>query len=97
MFNVNEYFDGKVKSIGFGEAEGKATVGVMAAGNYEFGTDTIELMTLVAGEWDILLPGETEWKSFDVGETFTVAKGEKFKLNVKVDSAYLCEYKTTID
>lgn len=93
MFNVNEYFEGKVKSIGFNAPDGKATVGVMAAGDYEFGTDTIELMTLVAGEWDILLPGETEWKSFDVDETFTVAKGEKFKLNVKTDSAYLCEYK----
>ena len=93
MFNVNEYFEGKVKSIGFNAPDGKATVGVMAAGDYEFGTDTVELMTLVAGEWDILLPGETEWQSFDVGETFTVAKGEKFKLNVKTDSAYLCEYK----
>lgn len=93
MFNVNEYFEGKVKSIGFNAPDGKATVGVMAAGEYEFGTDTIELMTLVAGAWDILLPGETEWQSFDVGETFTVAKGEKFKLNVKTDSAYLCEYK----
>ncbi|MFC1467790.1 pyrimidine/purine nucleoside phosphorylase [Verrucomicrobiota bacterium] len=93
MFNVNEYFEGKVKSIGFNAPDGKATVGVMAAGDYEFGTDTIELMTLVAGEWDILLPGETEWKSFDVGETFTVEKGQKFKLKVKSDSAYLCEYK----
>lgn len=93
MFNVNEYFEGNVKSIGFTAPSSKASVGVMAAGEYEFGTATIELMTLVAGEWDILLPGATEWQSFDVGETFTVAKDEKFKLNVKTDSAYLCEYK----
>ena len=92
MFNVNEYFDGKVKSIGFSAPKGRATVGVMAAGEYEFGTDTIELMTLVAGEWEILLPNATEWQNFEVGETFEVAKGEKFKLIVKTDSAYLCEY-----
>ena len=38
MFKVNEYFDGTVKSIAFGTAEGPATIGVMAPGEYEFGT-----------------------------------------------------------
>ena len=28
MFKVNEYFDGTVKSIAFGTAEGPATIGV---------------------------------------------------------------------
>ena len=37
MFKVNEYFDGTVKSIAFGTAEGPATIGVMAPGEYEFG------------------------------------------------------------
>ena len=32
MFNVNEYFDGKVKSLGFENKEGAVTIGVMAAG-----------------------------------------------------------------
>lgn len=35
MFKVNEYFDGTVKSIAFGTAEGPATIGVMAPGEYE--------------------------------------------------------------
>ena len=34
MFKVNEYFDGTVKSIAFTQAEGKATIGVMAPGKY---------------------------------------------------------------
>lgn len=93
MFNVNEYFDGNVKSIGLENTEGKSTVGVMAKGEYEFGTSTIELMTLISGSWDILLPGEAEWKNYAVGETFEVAKDQKFKLIVKEDSAYLCQYK----
>ena len=38
MFKVNEYFDGKVKSIGFKTSEAPATVGVMAPWHYEFGT-----------------------------------------------------------
>lgn len=36
MFNTNEYFDGKVKSIAFESGEGRATIGAMAAGEYEF-------------------------------------------------------------
>ena len=36
MLKVNEYFDGKVKSIGFANAGGNATVGVMAPGEYQF-------------------------------------------------------------
>jgi len=34
MLDVNEYFDGKVKSIGFQTETLRATVGVMAPGNY---------------------------------------------------------------
>ena len=49
MFKVNEYFDGTVKSIGFTMAEGPATIGVMAPGEYEFGTAQLEVMHVVAG------------------------------------------------
>jgi uncharacterized protein YaiE (UPF0345 family) len=31
MFKINEYFDGKVASIGFQQPDGTATVGVMAS------------------------------------------------------------------
>ena len=33
MFNVNEYFAGKVKSLSFQSDENKATLGVIAAVN----------------------------------------------------------------
>ena len=45
MFKVNEYFDGKVKSLAFKTADGPATIGVMAPGEYEYGTSTVEIMT----------------------------------------------------
>ena len=41
MFKVNEYFEGKVTSLGFNNKEGAVTIGVMAAGEYEFGTSTV--------------------------------------------------------
>ncbi len=53
MFKTNQYFDGKVVSIGLESAEGTATVGVMQAGEYEFGTGSIEVMTVISGELTI--------------------------------------------
>ena len=56
MFKVNEYFDGTVKSIAFGTAEGPATIGVMAPGEYEFGTAQREIMHVVSGALTVKLP-----------------------------------------
>ena len=58
MFKVNEYFDGTVKSIAFDMTEGPATIGVMAPGEYEFGTAQLEVMHVVAGSLDVKLPGK---------------------------------------
>lgn len=92
MLKVNEYFDGKVKSIGFQTATLPATVGVMAPGDYEFGTSQKEVMTVVSGALTVKLPGAAEWKTFNAGDAFIVAANEKFQLKVAVDTAYLCTY-----
>ena len=93
MFKTNQYFDGKVVSIGLESAEGTATVGVMAAGEYEFGTATIEIMTVISGTLSILQPGETEWKTYNKFESFEVAKDVKFRVKCTEDTPYLCLYK----
>jgi len=93
MFKVNEYFDGKVKSLAFRTADGPATVGVMAPGEYEFGTSTVEIMTVVSGALTVKLPGSTDWKEFGAGTSFTVEAGRKFQLKVGADAAYLCLYR----
>lgn len=93
MFKTNQYFDGKVVSIGLESAEGTATVGVMAAGEYEFGTATIEIMTIISGTLSILQPGETEWKTYNKFESFEVAKDVKFRVKCTEDTPYLCLYK----
>ena len=93
MFNTNEYFDGKVKSIAFEPKEGRATIGVMAAGEYEFGTATIEHMTVTSGEMNVLLPGENSWKCYKPFETFIVEKDVTFKVKVACDTSYRCLYK----
>jgi len=92
MFKVNEYFDGKVKSIAFQSASGAATVGVMAEGEYEFGTSTKEYMTVTSGKLTVMLPGDSNWKEFNAGETFIVEKDKKFKVKASPATAYLCVY-----
>lgn len=93
MFKVNEYFDGTVKSIGFTMAEGPATIGVMAPGEYEFGTSQLEVMHVIAGALSVKLPGSERWEDFTGGSQFTVPANSKFQLKVTQDSAYLCEYR----
>ena len=93
MFKVNEYFEGKVKSIGFTTKEGPATVGVMAEGEYEFGTSSKEYMTVISGKLTVKLPGETEWKTFGKNEMFSVDSNQKFQVRVENDTSYICLYK----
>lgn len=93
MFNVNEYFDGKVKSLAFENNAGPQTVGVMAPGEYEFGTSTIEIMTVVSGILTVQLPGSSDWKTYIPGDSFEVEKDVKFKVKIEEPSSYLCLYK----
>ncbi|HPS21030.1 MAG TPA: pyrimidine/purine nucleoside phosphorylase [Candidatus Omnitrophota bacterium] len=92
MVKVNEYFDGKVKSMVVNSSEGKKTVGVMEAGEYEFTTSSEETMLVVDGVIKVILPGEEEWDEFGAGSSFTVPADSKFKVQVDQDTAYLCKY-----
>jgi purine/pyrimidine-nucleoside phosphorylase len=93
MFKTNEYFDGKVKSVAFQANECAATIGVMEKGEYEFGTSTVEHMTVTSGTMDVMLPGEMAWKTYKEFETFIVDKDVKFKVKVDSDTSYRCLYK----
>lgn len=92
MLDVNEYFDGKVKSIAFQSVSLPATVGVMKAGDYTFGTSQKEYMSVVCGELIVKLPGEDNFVSYKDGESFIVEANQSFDLKVPVDTAYLCKY-----
>ena len=93
VFKVNEYFEGKVKSIAFSGVEGPATVGVMAKGQYEFGTSTKEIMTVTTGRLTVKLPGESDWKGYKPFETFEVEANKKFQVRADEESSYICFYK----
>jgi uncharacterized protein YaiE (UPF0345 family) len=92
MLDVNEYFDGKVKSIAFQTETLPATVGVMAIGEYEFDTSQHETMTVVSGALTVKLPEAQDWVTFNAGDSFEIAADKIFHLKVAVETAYLCTY-----
>ena len=93
MFKTNEYFDGKVMSISITTSEGPATVGVMAVGEFEFGTSSKEYMTVTSGNMLVKLPGSDKWEEFKQNTTFIVEPNEKFQVKTVEETAYICRYK----
>lgn len=92
MINLNEYFEGAVKSLAY-ENGGKSTVGVIDEGEFEFGTSTPETMLVIEGELKVLLSGNTEWKVYSAGQQFEVTANSSFKVRADVPTSYLCKYK----
>lgn len=92
MLKVNEYFDGKVKSIALKSGALPETVGVMDQGEYEFGTSQKETMTVVSGEMAVQLPGESGFTTYRKGDQFIVEANQKFQLKITGQVAYLCSY-----
>ncbi|MCF6346074.1 MAG: pyrimidine/purine nucleoside phosphorylase [Thiomicrorhabdus sp.] len=87
------YFDGNVTSRTVLFADGtKKTLGIMMPGEYEFGTDQAEIMEMLTGDVEVLLPGETEWKAIPNGSSFNVPANAKFNIKVNNIADYCCSY-----
>jgi len=90
---ANVYFDGKVTSRTVIFPDGsKKTLGIMFPGDYEFGTAEREIMEILAGSLDVMLPGAAEWATFKEGEVFEVPAQSKFSLKVRDLTDYCCSY-----
>ncbi len=90
---ANLYFDGKVSSrtILFPDGSRK-TLGLMAEGDYTFGTEAAELMEILAGQVEVKLAGESQWCSYKEGESFHVPANSSFDIQVKGFADYCCSY-----
>ncbi|HHY0366145.1 TPA: pyrimidine/purine nucleoside phosphorylase [Vibrio parahaemolyticus] len=88
----NSYFAGGVKSLGFNQNGQDVSVGVMLPGEYTFGTQAPERMTVVKGALVVKRVGEADWTTYSSGESFDVEGNSSFELQVKDATAYLCEY-----
>lgn len=90
---ANVYFEGKVTSRTVLFEDGsKKTLGIMLPGDYEFGTGAAETMEILAGELDVLLPGQNEWRTYKGGDSFLVPGNARFGLKVKSVVDYCCSY-----
>ncbi|MEM9217326.1 MAG: pyrimidine/purine nucleoside phosphorylase [Cyanobacteria bacterium P01_F01_bin.150] len=90
---VNAYFDGNVTSRTVVFPDGsKQSLGVMLPGEYEFGTDAKELMEIMSGDVEVLLPNASEWQAIKGGQTFEVPASSKFQIKVKAITDYCCAY-----
>jgi len=67
----NVYFDGKVQSLGLETEMGRATLGVMKKGEYQFGTDTQETIVIVSGTLSTKIPGGY-WQKHQKGDTIII-------------------------
>lgn len=89
---ANVYFGGNVSSRTIKFADGSSkTLGFMLPGEYTFNTADPELMEIIDGELDVLLPG-AEWQSVKGGESFNVPANAAFTMKVKTPSDYCCSF-----
>ena len=90
---ANVYFDGKVvsRTVLFPDGS-KKTLGIMQPGQYEFSTADKEIMEILSGELDVLLPGETAWRAIRGDQSFEVPANSKFTMKVKTLSDYCCSF-----
>ena len=90
---ANVYFDGNVTSRSIIFADGsRKTLGIMLPGDYEFNTSEKEIMEILAGDLDVLLPGANEWRAVRGGEKFEVGANSSFKLRVSSLTDYCCSF-----
>jgi uncharacterized protein YaiE (UPF0345 family) len=90
MLTHNTYFDGQVQSVGYERHGRRMTVGVIAPGEYHFGTDAPERMTVVSGELEV--KDGTAWRAYPAGTSFEVAAKSGFDVRAGQPAAYLCEF-----
>jgi uncharacterized protein YaiE (UPF0345 family) len=88
----NSYFEGQVQSIGYERHGRRATVGVIAPGEYHFGTDAPERMTVLSGEIAARPDGATAYVPYPAGTAFEIRGRSGFDVRVTEPSAYLCEF-----
>jgi purine/pyrimidine-nucleoside phosphorylase len=90
---ANIYFNGKVTSRTITFADGsKRTLGIMLPGDYSFNTDDKELMEIISGTLQVLLPGSGNWQTFQEETSFEVPAKSSFSLKVATVTDYCCSF-----
>lgn len=90
---ANVYFDGKCVSHTVRLADGSSkTVGVILPSSLTFTTGAPEIMEGVGGSCRVRLKGESEWKAYGVGASFSVPGNSSFEIACDEPYHYVCHF-----
>lgn len=90
---ANVYFDGKCVSHTVNFADGtRKSVGVILPASLTFNTGVPEVMECVAGSCRVRLKGESAWKTYGVGESFSVPGNSSFDIACDEPYHYVCHF-----
>jgi purine/pyrimidine-nucleoside phosphorylase len=89
---ANVYFNGNVSSRTIVFADGtKKTLGFMLPGEYTFNTAAAEIMDILDGDLEFLLP-DSEWQSIKGEGSFNVPANAQFTVKVNAPTDYCCSF-----
>lgn len=90
---ANVYFDGKCVSHTVVFPDGtKKSVGVIFPSTLVFNTGAPEIMELNSGKCRIRLQGQTEWSTFEGGQSFNVPGNSSFDIETLETLDYVCHF-----
>jgi hypothetical protein len=90
---ANVYFDGKCISHTVLFPDGtKKTVGVIFPSTLIFNTGAPEIMEINGGVCKVRLKGESEWKTYQAGEKFSVPGNSSFDIETVEMLDYVCHF-----
>jgi hypothetical protein len=89
---ANVYFGGNVSSRTLLFADGSSkTLGFMLPGEYTFNTQDPELMEIIDGDLEVLLPG-SDWQHIVGGQAFDVPANAAFTVKINTPTDYCCSF-----
>jgi uncharacterized protein YaiE (UPF0345 family) len=89
----NVFFDGKCISHNVILADGtKKSVGIIFPATLVFNTGVPEIMEITAGKCRARVKGETEWKNYEGGQSFSVPCNYSFEIEALELVDYVCHF-----
>ena len=92
MYELRKYHGDRVMSLTYDDDDRSFSVGILAPGEYEFGSIRKEIFTVTSGEISVKVDADEDWMSFGANETFNVPEYKNFSLKVENVSSYICHY-----
>ena len=91
---TNVYFDGKVVSRNVFFPDGtRKTLGVILPGTFEFEVGDKEIVKIVSGKAEVLLPPDKkEWITVEKDDSFTVVRNSSYQIRCCEIVEYMCDY-----